>query len=691
MFVRICNLKKYVCFTPSLIAIATCVSFSGVAESLKLDNSDIETVTVTATRSHNELLSLSSNLYSLDKSTLELLDHEHINQAVARVPGGWISRGNGQEHLTAIRSPVLTGAGGCGAFYMAQDGVSIRAPGFCNTNQLFDVNSEQAQRIEVLRGPASTMYGSNAVHGVINVITPDPINSTDSSIGIRLGPHDYMRGNFSLTSSTAQQGLMIYGNATHDGGYKDNSGFDQQKINAIHQYQTDKLSIKNVIAFTNLNQDTAGFIKGFESYKDDKLAQENPNPEAYRNSQSFRAYSHVNYALDNSAMLSVTPYIRWANMEFLQHYLPWQPVENNKQSGFGVKSQYEKKADQLTWLFGLDVDATQGSLVEAQTLSFSPTIPSGEHYNYDVDANVYSPFATVMWTPLSNVKLNVGVRYEYTGYDYQNNLAAGGACEPAVVNCRFTRPENQKISYQNASYQMGGSYLFSENKTMFAQYSTGYRAPQATELFRLQAGQTVADLEAEEIDSLELGLRGQWQSLFYDVSVFSMQKNNFIFQDTDRQNISNGKTKHTGIEFSLRYSLPNNLYLNATGTIANHQYDAALTLSKTNIQHNEIDTAPQHMGTMQFGWNDKNGKQIELEWVHLGNYYVNPENTAEYAGHNILNLRSTIALTPALSISASLLNVVDENYAERADFGFGSYRYFVGEPRSIYLSSKYTF
>ena len=84
-----------------------------------------------------------------------------------RVPGTWISRGNGQESLTALRSPVLTGAGSCGAFYMAADNISLRAPGFCNVNQLFDANTEQAGRIEVLRGPATALYGSNAMHGVI--------------------------------------------------------------------------------------------------------------------------------------------------------------------------------------------------------------------------------------------------------------------------------------------------------------------------------------------------------------------------------------------------------------------------------------------------------------------------------------------------------------------------------------------
>ena len=45
----------------------------------------------------------------------------HPNELFDAVPGTWISRGSGQEHLTAIRSPVLTGAGACGAFLLLED------------------------------------------------------------------------------------------------------------------------------------------------------------------------------------------------------------------------------------------------------------------------------------------------------------------------------------------------------------------------------------------------------------------------------------------------------------------------------------------------------------------------------------------------------------------------------------------
>jgi outer membrane receptor protein involved in Fe transport len=649
-----------------------------------------EKITVTASRASQNVLDVAGNISWLDDESLRLIEQQHINQAMVRIPGAWISRGNGQEHLTAIRSPVLTGSGGCGAIFIAQDGISLRAPGFCNVNQLFDANTEQASSLEVLRGPASTMYGSNAVHGVINVLTPNPFDTEQSSVSLSLGPHDYARGMFSLSTTSEQHGFLLYGNVTKDAGYLQDSGYDQQKVNLIHQYKGGKWQIRNVLAVTNLNQETAGFISGFEVYKDASLKRQNPNPEAFRDSQSMRAYSQISYVENDTTSFTITPYIRSTDMQFLQHYLPWQPIEDNSHSSVGVQAQFQKDYDDLIWLSGFDADYTRGQLTETQADEFSPTLPAGIHYDYEVNASVYSPFAQLQWTATQQLMLSAGVRYEHTKYDYDNRLSAGSACAQGIENCRFTRPEDQIVDYDELSYQVNANYALTNNNRLYAQYSTGYRAPQTTELFRLQAGQTVAELDAENLNSIELGLRGKTESIFYDVTLFSMQKDNFIFQDTDRQNISNGETSHRGIELALSYHWQY-FYASANGTFAKHQYDSNLTLSQIDIKDNEIDTAPEHMSSAQLGWRADSGSFIELEWVHQGNYYLNPENSAEYSGHNLLNLRTGWAFNETLNFSVRVSNLTDEDYAERADFGFGSYRYFVGESRAVYATVRYQY
>lgn len=444
------------------------------------------------------------------------------------------------------------------------------------------------------------------------------------------------------------------------------------------------------MAATNLNQETAGFIKGYETFKDLALKKKNPNPEAFRNSQSIRAYSQVKYTQNYTTLFSITPYFRWTDMQFLQHFLPWQPLEENNHQSVGFQSQFEKNYGAITLISGFDLDHSEGQLTETQLKDFSTTIPVGQHYDYEVTANVYSPFSQVLWAANDRIQLTAGLRYENTTYDYQNKLSVGSACAIEVENCRFSRPANQEVNFDEWSYQLNANYVLSQEQRLYVNYSKGYRPPQVTELFRLQAGQKIAELDAEKINSVELGIRGEIYHLFYDLTAFAMQKNNLIFQDTNRQNISHGETSHQGIELAVHYQW-SDFYASFNGTLAKHKYATSLTLSRVNIQNNEIDTAPEHMGSMQVGWRSDNQKFLELEWVHQGNYYLNPENTADYRGHNLLNLRAGMEIANQLSINARITNLTNEEYAERADFGFGQHRYFVGEPLSIYLTVNYSF
>ena len=127
---------------------------------------------------------------SLNSEEITLIDAQHPKQVFTRIPGIWISRGSGQEHLTSIRSPVLSGPGACGSFLILEDGIPVRPNGFCNVNGLFETQTEIASSLEVIRGPASARYGSNAMHGVINVVSRpiEDINTLSSNCLLYTSP-----------------------------------------------------------------------------------------------------------------------------------------------------------------------------------------------------------------------------------------------------------------------------------------------------------------------------------------------------------------------------------------------------------------------------------------------------------------------------------------------------------------------
>ena len=81
----------------------------------------------------------------------------------------------------------------------------------------------------------------------------------------------------------------------------------------------------------------------------------------------------------------------------------------------------------------------------------------------------------------------------------------------------------------------------------------------------------------------------------------------------------------------------------------------------------------------------------ELEWIYLGSHYLEPDNKHKYGGHQLVNLRVASDFGQRWRATLRVTNLLDEDYAERADFGFGSYRYFVGQPLGAYLEIGYRF
>lgn len=649
----------------------------------------LEEVFVSASRSAEKAIDLPVGWSTISGDEIDTTAAVHINELMQRVPGAWISRGNGQESLTALRSPVLTGAGGCGPFFMGWDNISLRAPGFCNVNQLFDANVEQAGRVEVIRGPGTSVYGSNAMHGVINILTAPPTAEREQRATLEAGPFDYYRAKYRYSDTRGRHGISLRGNAATDGGFKDDSGFDQQKLTLRHDYAGDIWQVTSALEATNLNQETAGFIQGFKAYKDGSLRRRNPNPEAYRDTWSLRAYSRWQREFASDTSLTITPYLRRNRMEFLQHFLPWQPVETNGHESAGLNVVLTVDKGNLEWIRGIDLERTTGYLSEIQANDFSPNQPRGVHYDYTVDASVAAVYTQANWQPATDWTLQAGVRFEHRRYDYENSTGDGSACAPEASACRFFRPADREDRFSDASFNLGASYAGFGNNVIYTRLARGFRAPQTAELYRLQSGQTVAELDSERIDSVEVGMRGDFGiRLSWDLTLYAMEKTDVIFQDADRQNVSGAETSHRGLEVTLDYRTDGGWYAGLDASAARHRYEGQTPLlgSGSDISGNDITTAPRLFGSARIGREVSlfGPGHAELEWVYMDSYYLDPDNNHEYDGHSLLNLRLRSAVSANWEAGLRITNLLNRDYAERADFGFGQYRYFVGQPRGVY-------
>ena len=674
---------------------------TGVQAAEKNDKK-VETVIVTGTRSAEDLRNFAGSISLVGGDEVSVVGSTHHSEIMNRAPGAMIQRNSGQESLTAIRSPVLSGPGSCGVFLFLENSVPIRPVGFCNVNELFEVNSEQASSIEVLRGPAGVVYGSGAMHGAVNVISAQPGELPATSLALEGGPDEYYRGKLGLShksDATDVGGVVV---ATHDGGWRDSSGIDEQKLNLGLAHRSGDATMGFDLAATNLEQQTAGFIQGFNAYRNESIARSNPNPEAYRDAYAVRLIGRYERPLNERVQLAVRPYARYSRMDFIQHFLIGKPFEENGQESTGVLTSFDITAFENTRILtGLDLELAQGFLKETQpgpATDGAPAAnairPAGKHYDYQVDSRVAAAYAQIEQPFAERWRAIGGVRLEYVDYEYDNRMISGNTAAngtPCTPACLFNRPADRSDDFTNVTSKLGLSYEITDNHTLYATATRGYRAPDTSELYRLQRTQSVADLDSERLDSLEVGSRGAFGPLRYSLAAFTMEKDNVIFRDSNGFNVSDGRTDHKGVEYEFSWLPIDTLSLALAGTYAKHTYEfnRVIEQGETIVAGRDIDTAPRHINTARVNWSFLPSAAAELEWVSVGKYFVDAANANSYGGHDLLNLRVSWRATENWRTILRLNNVTDRAYADRADFAFGNYRYFPGRGRTLFVEVRY--
>ena len=613
----------------------------------------------------------------ISANQLENISLVHPAEALNGVAGVNIHRGSGQEHLTAIRSPVLTGGAGAGSFLYLEDGVPLRAAGFANVNGLFEAGTEFAGKLEVFKGPGPVTYGSNAVHGLINVQSADVNDPNRIQL---LGSDD---GLISVQAAATQGDFRASVSLVSDNGFREDSGFDQQKFQLKYQNDLGPWSVDWLSSFNNLNQETAGFIQGDDAFRDDDIRFTNPNPEAFRDGKSYRTQARFERELDNGKTLALTPYARRAELRFLRHFVPGQALEKNGHSSVGLQSAYYDDSFNI----GADVEYTKGTLFEFQENPSRFSFVQGLHYDYEVESFVGAIYAQKDFTLSDKLTLDLGARAEYTDYTYDNQASDGRSG-------RFIRVADRSDDFLTITPKASLRYNFDNGNTVYARAARGSRAPQVTDLYSVQLNQVAGEADVETLDSLEAGFKGAVGIFDTEIAVFTQWKDNFFFRNANGFNVVNGKTRHSGVELSFTGDITDWLSISGDATLARHTYDFDLdegSAANNITEGDRVDTAPDTLAHMRATLTPLDNFETEIEWRHVGSYFTNPGNTAVYEGHDIFVLRGRYDMSEAITLFGRVDNLFDTRYADRADFAFGNERFFPGRPRTLFfgVSAEY--
>ena len=660
---------------------------------------EIDEIVVTSQRREQAVLLHAGNIAQVDGQSLQWVNAQHIHEVMNRVAGSWVVRGSGQEHQTAIRSPVLGGGGACGGLLPLEDGIPVRPAGFCNINQFIELYSEEAHAIEVIRGPGNALYGSNALHGTFNVLMPMPGRSSTPHLSLETGVNQFLRASM-LLPTALDAPWLVASTYAHDGGFRDDSGYDQGKLHVKRNWSGAQDDFILGFTVTALDQQSAGFIKGKDSYKDPTVNRTNPDPDAFRDASSQRLYG-IWSRTAGPGDLDVRPYLRHSDMTFLHHERPGRPEEENGHHSAGAMTSLTMQSANHVTIVGFDVDLSRSYLRQTQVglAQGGPrqreVFPEGKHYDYEVDAINLAAYVQTEWATEGLWTLGAGVRLDYLSYDYDNHMLDGNTRDDGTScgfgGCVYSRPADRSDDFLNLAPNVSAAYRTSESSSLFVSLARGFRVPQALELYRLQSGQQVSDLDTEIVDSLEVGLRTRQDGWVSELTAFAMRKRDSVFVDAEGFNVSGARSQHLGLEWQFDWRFHDFLHLHINAAFARHTYDFdAQGRGAKFVSGNDIESAPRWLGSAELRWEPSIPVRASFQLTSLGEYYLDSVNRHTYPGHTLVNLRTAWDATPATTLFLRINNLADKDVADRANFSAGTYRYLPGRGREWFLELRYT-
>lgn len=675
-------------------------------------NVNTDKIVVTATREEKPQGEVAESISVTESEEIRFVSPAHPAEILNRTAGVHINNLGGEGHMTSIRQPITTG----GVYLFLEDGIPTRPTGLFNHNALYEINLPQTDRIEVIKGPGSALYGSDSIGGIINSITRPSPNKKEFEINPEYGSYGWKRllasGGAPISSET---GFRIDVNLTDNEGYRDESEYSRYATTGrLDGFLGDDIAYKTLLSYTVVDQKGVSGLEA-DDYRNDTKKNLYHNDLGRREVDAFRLSNEFSYEPDDENLYTLTPFFRNNTMKLMPSWmLTYDPNDREyKFQSYGFLAKYRKKIPEYKTEFitGVDFDYTPSSYKEVQ-LSVTQNsdgiytdyeTTGRTNYDYDADQLSISPYVHGEWQAHKSVRLTGGLRYDYFRVDYQDNLDASVA---EFDGSTHLRPVSQELSYDSFSPKLGVIYDFRPNQDFYANYRHSFRVPSVNQLFRSGSSTNTTELDPVKTDSFEVGTRGRlFDWLHYDVAIYHMIVRDdivtFIDNDSGDRKVTNaGETEHQGIEVGLNGNVTDEWGFRTAWTLNNQEYKDFTAVygfpsQEINYAGNDVGKAPETLGNfaVQYSPNYLPGTKFEVEWEHVGDYFTDETNTLSYGGHDLFNIRANHRINERVEVYGRVLNVTDKLYSTytSSQVNDPDIQYRPGLPRTFYVGVKATF
>lgn len=665
-----------------------------------------EELVVTATKQERKLTELPISATVLDQQELEEKGVVVAGEELLGIPGVFVRRdGAGAAALSAnIRG--LTGVHGNDTFLALLDGIP-----FVSAHEevlLSELPIGATDRVEVIRGPVSALYGRGALSGAINYITRAPSAQKEMSLEFRGGSHGYVQPHFSTSMPLGNHNLLIDAYVESRDGWRDET--EREATNILIKDEIVLSPSARLTAYLNVYQseqgvggqipvdangnilEVAGGRTGFVGFGPNMYDRETimtalRHEWLINDNLSLSTTAHYRNVKDNNPLDFFDPFgfrpednilrvngfenDRDTDVLFIEPRLTWSNENHNFTVGLNWEQVDLSETDWWTgqngfnfdtfdfYFYEINIDFTTGQILNRDNPFW---VDRNETYNGESSNEFTALYFQEEWRINERANLTLGLRYDRFERDAQINSDVDF---DGVIDINPAINDDE----EHVSPKLALHYRFNDALNTWVSYGEGFNSNfGAVWQWDPSLYERGNDVKPSVVRNTEIGLRGQGDTYNYSVSLYNLvQDDRLVFLPNPagfgppRAGTAD-EFESTGLELETNFKLADGWYAGVNYAYIDAEWNDYV-VGDVNFAGNRPIGVPEN--TMSLSLRGQLSENVRLFSAYYINddYYFTRDNRVSGGDHNLLDLGASLAL-PALGMEISLVgkNILDEEY-----------------------------
>lgn len=613
-----------------------------------------------------------------------------LDDALNRTPGVYAN--NGSNFAQNLRVSIR-GFGARSAFGVR--GVRVRVDGIPETlpdgqAQTDSIDLAAVERLEVVRGPFSALYG-NATGGIIDITTTSPEDGPLDRGELAAGSNGYRRASVSSARQLDDWGYAITASRLDLDGYREHSEVEKNQLTGKFERAVGDTGTLRLITRVLDAPDTLdpGGVTRATAQGDRRAARDANLDFDARQSASQQTVGAV-YEDQLGDNQSYQANLFYTNRDFIQ-YLPFEDggVVTYDRDFFGGGLQTTRfdtlfgHANQL--VTGVDINVQQDDRQRYDNIGGDKGMLGLDE---DQHATSVGVFAQNVFSITDDLDLTAGLRYDWLDFDIDDAFET--ASDPDDSGSR---------TYKELSANAGLSYAWAERQRVYANVANAFESPTFTE-FADPAGNGGfnSELEPQKATQYEIGTKGEVAGRGrYQLSAFwiDVRDELVVFNDDGRRDFyeNSGESRRRGLEAKLAWEFTDRLSATGSYTLAEYEYREFVDQSGNDYAGNRLPGLPEETLFGELAWRDPAIGYASLNARWIGSIYADNANDSRIGSYAVVDGRvgKTIpAGRESLTVYLGIDNLLDKDYYDNIRINAFGGRYFEPAPdRTFYAGLVY--